>query len=205
MPIRIPVILEIADDGLATLRAAVSPLTTPGEQSSEAGSPPSGRGVELPERWKLLEETSGVRYTWGEDQDVYDPFLTYEGRTSKGKAHLAIGKCDRTRTHGRDRIYYIVISIGPEGGMRAVAEFLATDDYEETGDVIAIIKGKEGGGRQFDSADELPPVYRGWNTVTYRNRVDYPGSYMKQGLVCNEQDAETMLNHSLAQIQLRNL
>lgn len=204
MSLRIPVVLEISDDGLATLRGAVDLFPPSGEQQAEAVSEPA-RDVVLPERWTLLDETSGVRYTWGEDQDVYDPFVTYEGWTAKGKARLAIGKCERTRTHGRDRIYYIVISIGPEGGMRAIAEFLATDDYDETGDVIAIIKGKDGSGRQFDSTDELPPVYRDWNTVTYRDRVNYPGSYLKQGLVCNEQDFETMLNHSVAQIQLRNL
>lgn len=133
------------------------------------------------------------------------PKLSYPSNGGWSGKALAIGKCRRTRTHGRDRIYYIVINIGPEGGMRAIAEFLATDDYGKTGEVIAIIKGKEGSGRQFDSADELPPNYRDWRTVIYRDRVDYPGSYLKQGLVCNERDAETMLNHSLVQIQLRSL
>lgn len=204
MSIRIPVILEISDEGVATLRDTVNPLSSGGEQPPEEARPPAAE-IELPEAWQLVDEDSGVRYTWGEDHDIYDPFLTYEGWTSQGKARLAIGKCRRTRTHGRDRTYYIIVSIGPEGGMRAIAEFLATDNYDDTGEVIAIIKGKEGSGRQFASADELPPIYRGWNTVTYRDRVDYPGSYLNQGLVCNESDAETMLNHSLAQIQLRNL
>jgi hypothetical protein len=204
MPIRIPAILEISDEGIATLRDALNPASSDGEQSPEKIRPAAAE-IELPKEWQLVREDSGVRYTWGEDHDIYDPFLIYEGWTSKGKARMAIGKCSRTRTHGRDRIYYIVVNIGPEGGMRAIAEFLATDDYDGTGEVIAIIKGKEGSGRQFASADELPSIYRDWNTVTYRDRVDYPGSYLKQGLVCNERDAETMLNHSLAQIQLRNL
>lgn len=204
VPVRISVILEISDEGVATLRDAVNPLSSGGEQSPEEAQS-SAADVELPEEWQPIDEEAGVRYTWGEDHDIYDPFVTYEGRTSQGKARLAIGKCRRTRVHGRDRIYYIVISIGPEGGKRAIAEFLAADDYDETGDVIAIIKGKDGSGRQFASADELPSIYGGWNTVTYRDRVDYPGSYLKQGLVCNERDADTMLNHSLAQIQLRGL
>lgn len=204
MSIRIPVILEITDEGLAKLVDAAYQASS-FEQRRPEESPASVDDVVLPEEWKLVSEAHEVGYTWGEDHDIYDPFLTYEGWTSKGKARLAIGKCSRTRVHGQDRIYYIVISIGPEGGMRAIAEFLATDDYDETGDVIAIIKGKEGTGRQFDSQDELPSIYRDWNTVTYRERVNYPGSYLKQGLVCNEQEAETMLNHSLVQMQLRNL
>jgi len=195
--------LEISDEGVATLRDAFD-LPSPGEQPLET-APSSAGEIELPEEWKLIDEDSGIRYTWGEDHDIYDPFLTYEGWTSQGKARVAIGKCRRARTHGRDRVYYIVVNIGPEGGMRAIAEFLATDDYDETSEVIAIIKGKGGSGRQFSSADELPSIYRDWNTVTYRDRVNYPGSYLKQGLVCSERDAETMLNHALAQMQLRNL
>jgi len=196
--------LEISDEGVATLRDVVGPLFADDRQPPAETRPPAAE-IELPEEWQLVGEDSGVRYTWGEDHDIYDPFLTYEGWTSQGKARLAVGKCHRTRTHGRNRIYYIVVNIGPEGGMRAIAEFLATDDYDDTGEVIAIIKGKECSGRQFASADELPSIYRDWNTVTYRDRVDYPGSYLKQGLVCDERDAETMLNHSLTQIQLRNL
>ncbi len=204
MSIRIPVVLEISDEGVATLRDVVNRPST-GDELPPVETRSPATEVELPNEWQLVKKDSGVRYTWGEDHDIYDPFLIYEGWTSQGKARLAIGKCCRARVHGQDRIYYIVVSIGPEGGMRAIAEFLATDDYDDTGEVIAIIKGKEGSGRQFASADELPSIYRDWNTVTYRDRVDYPGSYLKQGLVCNERDAETMLNHSLTQIQLRSL
>lgn len=204
MSIRIPVIIEISDEGVAVLHDAGIGFAGKESRTPEETLLPSPE-VSLPDEWRLVGEDAGVRYTWGEDQDIYNPFLTYEGWTSQGKARLAIGKCQRTRTHGRDRIYYIVINIGPEGGMRAIAEFLATDDYEETREIIAIIKGKDGSGRQFDSADELPPIYRGWKTVTYRDRVQYPGSYLKQGLVCKETDVETMLNHSVAQIQLRGL
>jgi hypothetical protein len=204
MPIRIPVVLEISDEGAAALRDALDSLSSSDKPHLEEDNRP-GVEIELPDKWKPLRTAHGIEYRWGEDVDVYDPFITYEGLTSKGKAVLAIGKCQRTRTHGRDRIYYIVINIGPEGGMRPIAEFLATDDYEDTGEVIAIIKGKEGTGRQFDTAEELPPIYRNWETVTYRDRVDYPSSYLKQGLVCSEDDFTTMLNHSLAQILLRNL
>jgi hypothetical protein len=202
--VRIPVIIEIPEEGIEQLRSL---LGDPGGSGGGRDAPPalSGGDVELPQEWDLVDTRSGVRYTWGEDHDIYDPFLVYEGKTSGGITKLAIGKCKRTRTHGRDRVYYIVVAIGPEGGMRAIAEFLATDDYERTREVIAIIKGKEGSGRQFDSADELPAVYGPWETVTYRERVDYPGSYLKQGVICGESDHEAMLNHSLAQIELRDL
>lgn len=162
-------------------------------------------GVELP-AWRRVEEQKGVTYTWGDDQkDAFDPFVVYEGTISSGLARFGVGRCERTRVHSEERTYYVVCAIGPQGGLRAVAEFLATDDYAETGDVIAIVKGKEGTGRQFDPGEELPAVYEDWTTVTYRDRVDYPGSYKKIGLVCEESDHETMLDHALAQVQLRGL
>ncbi|HKB51309.1 MAG TPA: hypothetical protein VKC63_07755 [Solirubrobacterales bacterium] len=204
MKLRIPATIEIDQQGLQELRALLDMLAS--EESSV--EPVASRGdsrVDLPPRWRMVEERHGVTYTWGGDHDVYDPFRIYAAEISSGAVRLAIGRCERTRTFGQDRIYYIVVSIGPEGGMRAISEFLAADDYAETHEVIAIIKGRGGSGRQFDRPEELPSVYADWSTVTYRDRVDYPGSYLKQALVCSEQDHETMLNHSLAQIQLRHL
>ena len=201
---RIPVIVELSEDGVEELRRLLA-VRPAGGLDTTSPHPQASPKIELPLSWRLVEERHGVVYTWGEDHDVYDPFRVYEGEISSGRVRLAIGKCERARTFGEDRIYYIVASIGPAGGIRAVSEFLATDDYDETGDVIAIIKGKEGSARQFDRADELPAVYASWPTATYRDRVDYPGAYSKQALVCNELEHEGMLNHALAQIQLRGL
>jgi hypothetical protein len=200
--VRIPAIVELDLEEL--IRVMNDPVAGGGRP---AGVPALGDDrVEFPPWWRRVEERHGVRYTWGRDEfDLYDPFIVYEGRISDGIVRLAIGKCERTPVHSEDRIYYIVCAVGPQGGLRAIAEFLATDDYDETGDVIAIIKGKDGTGRMFDSGEELPAVYSPWQTVTYRDRVDYPGSYTKQGLVCSELDHEVMLNHALAQIQLRGL
>lgn len=200
---RIPLTIEIDPQDLRQLLQA---LQEPG--SDDAVAPLGARKseeVELPPAWRPVEVRHGVVYTWGEDRDVYDPFSVYEATLSTGGVKLAVGRCERARTFGEDRIYYIVTSIGPEGGIRAISEFLATDDYEQTNDVIAIVKGKEGSARLFDRPEELPSVYAPMQTVTYRDRVDYPGAFQKQAVVCNEQDHETMLNHSLAQIQLRGL
>lgn len=200
--LRVPAIVEL---DLEELRRAINDPVASGGRPADI--PPLGNDqVELPASWQLIEEQHDVRYTWGRGEfDLYDPCLFYEGRISSGTVRLTIGKCERTRVHGEDRIYYIVCAVGPAGGLRAIAEFLATDDYDQTGDVIAIIKGKDGSGRQFDPGEDLPAVYSPWITVTYRDRVNYPGSYSKQGLVCSELDHEVMLNHALAQVQLRGL
>jgi hypothetical protein len=203
MSLRIPLTIEVDERGALALRELLGRLED--RDVDPAVTPPETVAVELPSSWRLIDEQHGVTYTWGGDHDVYDPFRTYEAETSRGPVRLAIGRCERVRTFGLERVYYIVMAMGPAGGMRAISEFLATDDYDDTGDVIAIIKGREGTARQFDDPRELPPAYGSWSTVTYKDRVDYPGAYTKQAVVCNEDDHEVMLNHSLAQIQLRNL
>jgi hypothetical protein len=196
-------LVEFPDETLEQIVQAVVERMAGGGQPPEV--PPFNDGiVELPREWLPVEERSDVRYRWGDHEDVYEPFTIYEGKNSTGTIRMAIGQCVRT-VRDEEKTYFIVILIGPEGGLRAVAEFLETDDYETTGDVIAIIKGKDGTGQQFDSVDELPAVYGPCETPIYRDRVAYLGSYRKLGVVCSELDHAAMLNHGLAQIQIRGL
>jgi hypothetical protein len=113
--------------------------------------------------------------------------------------------CRPTSERDRKRKYLITHRIGPAGGKRAIAEFLATDDHAETGELIAIIKGKDGGGAFFDPDDVLPEAYRDWKVERYRDRVSRPGSYDKAGLVVGESDHDIMLAHTWIQIRLRGL
>lgn len=176
-------------------------------QAPASADRPAGHGVELPAEWRQTEVRHDVHALWGEDDDVYEPFTVYEGKQANGSsARLAIGRCFRTRkSFAEQRLYFVVMAIGPAGGLEAICEFLAADDHEQTREVISIVKGKEGSARQFDDPAELPEVYRSWRTEPYNRRVDYLGAFTKQALVCREDDFATMLNHALAQIQLRNL
>lgn len=213
MTLRLAAIIEIDDEGAAALAAHLG--SQPSGSAAGAVQPPAPRpvattapdAVELPKTWQLVEEQHGVSYTWPQPEgpDLYDPFRIYEGRTSAGTFRLAIGECERANVRGKDRKYFITHHIGPAGGKRAVAEFLETDDHEETGDMIAIIKGKGGGAKLYDPTDDLPTVYSPYQIETYRDRIDYPRSYQKLGLVVSELDFETMLNHTLIQILTRGL
>lgn len=200
--VKVPVTVEIDLEELRRLLREID--RPPGEDIPPT---PRDEGIELPPAWRFRKPRQNVTYRWGDDVDEYDEFSEYEGELEDGTTvRMGIGKCDReTVTFSEPRVYYIVMAYGPAGGMRAIAEFLATDDYGTTNEVIAIIKGKDGSGRQFDDPSELPSVYSDLNTTVYRDRVNYPGAYFKQALVCREDDYTTMLNHSLAQIQLRDL
>ncbi len=177
------------------------------QEQDPRGPSPNRGGVELPAEWREREVRHDVRALWGEDDDRYEPFTVYEGTQASGKsARLAIGRCYRTRkSFAEKRLYLVVMAIGPAGGLEAICEFVAADNYERTREVVSIIKGKEGSARQFDDPAELPEVYLPWRTEPYNERVDYLGAFTKQALVCREDDHPSMLNHAFAQIQLRGL
>jgi hypothetical protein len=81
-----------------------------------------------------------------------------------------------------------------------LAEFVAVDDYEETRELVAVIRGSDGGRRMYGAGDALPRVYRErFRTQLYSERVVYPGVWNKVVVVAREDDDETMLNHALIQ------
>jgi hypothetical protein len=220
MAIRIPATLEIEPEGLAAIadflgiEPPVVPLGPPpvvrprrsgeelvGEVERLVG--PHAIEVELPEGWDFVEERSGETYHWPEGDDEYVSFRIYEGRTEDGSIRLAVGECRRVNVRGKDRKYVITHYLAPTGSKRPISEFLEVDDYEQTRDLIAIIKGSDGGAKMYDPTDELPAAYAPFRIETYRDRIDAPGSYSKLGVVAREDDIDTMLGHTLIQAQSR--
>lgn len=159
--------------------------------------------LELPKHWRLVEEREGETYSWPQGPDEYKTFRVYEGETSTGVVRLAIGTCQRVAARGKDRHYLMTHYLTPAGSKRPIAEFLETDDYDDTGDLIAIIKGKGGGAKMYDPFDDLPTPYGPFRIETYRDRVDVTGSYEKLGVVAHEDDVDTILGHTLIQSQTR--
>lgn len=216
--LRIPMVIEISDEGLASLRAAIidpnplpmTPTASPsaadtGSVAAPPGVPSRLTEVEFPYEWRLVEEREGETYTWPEPggPDEYVTFRVYEGVTSAGKVRAAIGECERVAVRGKDRQYAITFLMTPGGSKRPIAEFLETDDYETTRDRIAIVKGKNGSPKMYDPTDALPPEYGRFRIETYRNRIDYSGSYTKQAIVARDDDIDAMLGHTLIQAQTR--
>lgn len=199
MPLQINAVLTLSEQELDLLAEAIQARL---ERGSRTSVPP--RAVQALPRWHLADMQHGVRYTWGKSVDYYDPFWTYAAEGDE-RTRLAIGVCQPTGEGDRGRKYLIAHRIGPAGGKRAVAEFLATDDHDKTAELIAIVKGKGGSGSFFDVGDALPEAYDGFRIERYCDRVARPGSYDKAGLVVAESDHATMLAHTWIQIWLRGL
>jgi hypothetical protein len=163
---------------------------------------------EIPTTWKLLESRADEVYSWPGLLEEYTSFDVYEGRAASGAvSNWAIGKCSRYRVLGKDRLYYIVFRLGPGvGSKQPICEFLETDDWGVTGDMIAVIRGSGGprGQRMFNPGADLPALYEGMRIETYRDRIPRPRSYHKLGVVAHKDDHASMLRHAAIQVVLRH-
>jgi hypothetical protein len=165
----------------------------------------------IPTDWTHVESREGETYSWPELLEEYTTFDVYEGRRQDGvTSRWAIGECERVAVWGKDRKYYIVFRLGSgNGSKQPICEFLETDDYEATGDLVAIIRGSGGprGQRMFDPGAALPRQYDGMRIETYRDRIagtDQLRGWNKLAVVAHEEDSASMLRHAAIQVHLRH-
>lgn len=207
MPITFRATITVDDDEAPALAAALG-LTPAPTGSATVELPPTDTSereldVELPSRWRALKPRRGETYTWPQGVERYDPFIPYEGVTSRGAIELAIGRCRRARVWGRDRIYLVTFHV-TEGGKQPLCEFLETDDYEDTRELVAIIRGTGASQRgMYDPQRVLPGAYRRLRTVIYRDYIRADRSWNRQAVLAHENDVETMLAHTLIQADHR--
>jgi hypothetical protein len=117
---------------------------------------------------------------------------------SEGVVHIGLGETIRKNKWGRNR-KYVVAFLSSGSPQKPLAEFLAADDYAKTRELVAVIRGSDGGRRMYGPGDELPELYEGLKTQMYDDRVDYAGVWHKVVVVAREDDDATMLNHALIQ------
>jgi hypothetical protein len=85
-----------------------------------------------------------------------------------------------------------------------LVEFVAADDYEQTRELVAVIRGSDGGRRMYGVGAALPAVYaERFRTQVYNERVVHPGVWNRIVVVAREDDDEAMLNHALIQSRRR--
>ena len=192
-----PLLTRLADAGFR------DPVVTLVGTVDSSGSPRGLAGpstAELPDEWRLVREREGESYRWPEERDQYSPYRVFVGLTRvEGAVHIALGETDRKSRWGRNRTY-VVAFLSSGAPQQPLAEFVAADDYEESRELVAVIRGSDGGRRMYGPGDALPPVYEErFRTNLYSDRIKYPGVWNKVVVVAREDDHETMLNHALIQ------
>ena len=172
--------------------------------SGKAAALARGRRSDLPDDWRLVREREGESYQWPEERDRYSRYRVFLGTTrAEGAVHIGLGETIRSNRWGRDR-KYVVAFLSSGSPQQPLAEFVAADDYEETRELVAVIRGSDGGRRMYGAGDTLPGVYQErFRTQMYSERVVYRGVWNKVVVVAREDDDTTMLNHALLQSRRR--
>jgi hypothetical protein len=171
---------------------------------TRSGEPTPVAAEDLPEDWRLVREREGDSYRWPQGRDRYSPYRIFLGTTrAEGAVQIGLGETVRKNRWGRDR-KYVVVFLSGGAPQQPLVEFLATDDYEQTRELVAVIRGSDGGRRMYGVGDALPAVYTDrFRTQIYSDRVAYPGVWNKIVVVAREDDDQAMLNHALIQSRRR--
>jgi hypothetical protein len=177
-----------------------------GAEGASAKAVPRAREgpLDLPEDWRLVREREDESYRWPNARDRYKPYRVFMGTTrTEGAVQVGLGETIRKNKWGRDR-KYVVAFLSSGSPQQPLVEFVAADDYEQTRELVAVIRGSDGGRRMYGIGDPLPPVYiERFRTQIYNERVVHPGAWNKIVVVAREDDHEAILNHALIQSRRR--
>jgi hypothetical protein len=192
-----PLLMQLAQAGFHD--PIIKPVDADGT-SGRAAATATGRRADLPEDWGLVRERQGQSYQWPDQRERYSRYRVFIGTTrAEGAVHIGLGEATRRNKWGRDR-QYVVAFLSSGSPQQPLAEFVAADDYEETRELVAVIRGSDGGRRMYGAGDPLPGVYKErFRTQLYSERVVYPGVWNKVVVVARQDDDATILNHALIQ------
>ena len=112
---------------------------------------------DLPQDWRVVRERKGESYRWPQGRDRYSPYRVFVGTTrAEGAVQVGLGETIRKNRWGRDR-KYVVAFLSGGAPQQPLVEFLAADDYDKTHELVAVIRGSDGGRRMYGAGDPLPP------------------------------------------------
>ena len=196
-----PLLAQLSEAGFAHPIIRHVGATGPAER---AGAPVRPASPDLPEDWRVLHERDGESYRWPKRRDAYAPYRVFLGTTrAEGAVQIGLGETIRENAWGRNR-KYVVAFLSGGSPQHPLVEFVAADDFEDSGELVAVIRGSDGGRRMYGIGDQLPAVYaERFRTQIYNERVVYPGVWNKLVVVAREDDTATMLNHALIQSRRR--
>jgi hypothetical protein len=199
----------VADPDLGPLLTKLNaegfdPVVTPAAGEAVARRPARAGDTELPTEWRLVRELQDQSYAWPQERESYRRYRVFAADTARdGTVHIAIGEAERAKAWGRDRTYLIAFLTSGAPQVPLV-EFLEVDDYDSTRELLAIIRGSDGGKKMYGPGHSLPDVYaQHFRTEVYSGRVVYPRSWNKLAVIAHEDDYTTILNHALVQARRR--
>jgi hypothetical protein len=197
-----PLLTQLAAVGFDS--PTIRPVSADRAHGREVARARRPRG-DLPEDWHFVREREGESYQWPDERDRYSRYRVFMGTTrAEGAVYIGLGETVRKNKWGRDR-KYVVAFLTSGSPQQPLAEFVAADDYEQTRELVAVVRGSDGGRRMYGAGDALPEVYKErFRTQMYSDRVVHRGVWNKVVVVAREDDDEVMLNHALIQSRRRH-
>lgn len=192
-----PVLARLAETGYP------NPLVQPIGLGDRGSRPQVANGGDLPVEWRKIDQLEDQFYWWPTYREHYPRYTIHEARTAReGTVRIALGEAGREQAWGRHRSY--VIAFLTSGAPQIpLVEFLETDP-EGSGEMLAVIRGRDGGRKMYGPADPLPHIYSdAFRTGIYRDHVDARGAWNKQAVIVADDDHRGMLNHALLQARRR--
>src|ERR1700757_34572 len=117
------------------------------------------RTADLADGWRVVRERDGEAYRWPSGRDRYSRYRVFVGTTrAEGAVQIGLGETIRQNKWGRDR-KYVVAFLSGGSPQQPLVEFVAADDYEQTHELVAVIRGSDGGRRMYGVGDALPALY----------------------------------------------
>jgi len=197
-----PLLTRLAEAGFD--RPIITPVGADGAALRTTDQARRG-DADLPENWRLVRERTGETYRWPKRRDQYAHYRVFVGTTrAEGAVQIGLGETIRTNTWGRDR-KYVVAFLSSGSPQAPLVEFVAADDYQQTRELVAVIRGSDGARRMYGVGDALPAVYsERFRTQVYSDRITRPGAWSKLVAVVRDDDYEAMLTHALIQSRRRD-
>jgi hypothetical protein len=197
-----PLLTQLSQAGFDS--PIITPLVADGAPD-KADAVARRRTADLPDDWRVVRERKGESYRWPNGRDRYSPYRVFMGTTrAEGAVQIGLGETIRKNKWGRDR-KYIVAFLSGGSPQQPLVEFVAADNYEQTRELVAVIRGSDGGRRMYGAGDVLPALYtERFRTQAYNERVDHPGAWNKVAVVAREDDDQAILNHALIQSRRRH-
>lgn len=150
--------------------------------------------------WRETETLTGQTYRWPDGNiDEYSRLVRFSGSGDFEGMNLGLGY-----KVGGDTIGFVFSSDGKS--KRGIVYFQAADDFDETAEVVSMIRGNGLTGRRgFSPEEPRPPAYADFKLESLKDRVSGPGKWNVLAVVAKVSDTDTMLDHTALQARLRGL
>lgn len=156
--------------------------------------------------WLKVGELADQSYAWPAGVEHYQPFEVWQASALAAQVQIGIGDPNNpSKYYGKVRGYRLTFEMVNGQKRRPIVVFTEADDFEETGDLVAIIKGKgEGGRSMFAPGDDLPPGYEDLEIAVFRDRINGPQAFNRLVVVARGGSPNAMCTHAFLQLGLRS-